>query len=114
VEQWNAGQYGAMRAALNPAQLPKVPAKKFATCHREALANGGYDSVGYQDTVRVRTATRNVAGVRTPVYLVTADLSFSGHEPQLRRTTMAWYADGSHWRWIADRQALRGLRYGQC
>ena len=48
------------------------------------------------------------------IEVVSADVALTGREPITRRMTIAWYADGTTWRWIASKDIKKGLRVGQC
>ena len=103
-----------MRSSLDPDQLTLASAHAFASCYRNAKLNGGYDTISYHDTVRTGSGSTTIGGARVPTTVITADIAFDGREPVTRRQTLAWYADGTTWRWIASPQVKRALRAGQC
>lgn len=116
VDQASTGDFGSMWNSLAPTQRSGVARNRFSLCQNEFTQEGGLTAITYKRTVSQKPRTITIAGTseRVRAIAINAVLGLESHDPQTLSVTLAWYADGTQWRWMLTATQLAAYHRNTC
>ncbi|MBO0863538.1 MAG: hypothetical protein J2P16_00500 [Mycobacterium sp.] len=116
VKHASTGEFAAMWSSLAPAQQAAVAKRRFSLCQNEFVQEGGLTAITYKRTVSKKPGTIVIPGTSDRVQAVAIDavLGLESHDPQTLSVTVAWYVDGSQWRWVLTNAQIAAYQRNSC